>query len=121
MSNDGISPDEGQEMRYDMLGIDEKNEHEKLEKYSGAVEWSYLRAHFQKDVLLYVDPSLQLKQVGEVLASDDKAQVEHWLKTGDLLKPGAPHAEYWESSKISFTAMVVSPFILIQPVSNGSP
>ncbi len=121
MSSDGISPDEGQKMRYGMLGSGEKNEQEKLEKYSGPVDWSYLKAHFQKDVLLYVDPSLQLKQVGEVLGNDNKSQVEHWLKNGDLLKPGPPHAEYWESSQTRFTAMVISPFILIQPIPTGSP
>jgi hypothetical protein len=121
MNNDGISPNEGQEMCYDMLSIDDKTENEKLEKYSGAVDWSYLRTHYQQDALLYVDASLQLAQVGEVIVSDDKAQVEHWLQTGDLLKPGPAHAEYWESSKIRFTAMVVSPFILIQPLSTGSP
>ncbi len=121
MSSDGISPDKEQGMRYKMLGADEQNEQGKLEKYSGPVDWSSLKSHFQKDVLLYVDPSLQLKQVGEVLASDDKSQVELWLKTGNLLKPGTPHAEYWESSQTSFTAMVVSPFILIQPIPTGSP
>lgn len=121
MNSDGIVPDEGEGIRYDMLGIDDATEQEKLEKYTGTIDWSYLKASFQKDALLYVDASLQLSQVGKVIANDEKEQVQHWLKTGDLLKPGSQHAEYWESSQTRFTAMVVSPFVLIQPLPGGSP
>jgi len=120
MDSDGTSGDEGEEMCYDMLGIDAATEKEKLEKYTGTVDWSYLKDPFQKDALLYVDASLQLSEVGKVIAGDNKEQVQQWLKTGDVLKPGPPHAEYWESSETRFKAMVVSPFVLIQPLPSGS-
>ena len=116
-----MPPDEAQEMRYDMLGNQPPTEAEKLEKYTGTVDWDYLKSHFEQNALLYVDPSLQLAQVGNVIVADDKVQVESWLKTGDLLKPGAPHAEHWQSSQAKFTALVVSPFVLIQPLATRSP
>ena len=116
-----MPPDEAQQMHYDMLGNQHPTEAEKLEKYTGTVDWSYLKSHFDQDALLYVDPSLQLAHVGNVIAGDDKVQVESWLKTGDLLKPGAPHAEHWQSSQAKFTALVVSPFVLIQPLATRSP
>ncbi len=116
MHEDGNAPDSGEKMRYDLLGDDPLNEAEKLEKYSGIVDWQYLKTHFEKGVLLYVDASLQLAEVGKAIAVDDRSQVDRLLKTGDLLKPGPPHAEYWESTQAKFTAMVVSPFILIQPL-----
>ena len=107
-------------MRYGLLGNDAINEEDKLEKYSGTVDWQYLKTHFEKDVLLYVDVSLQLTEVGKAIATDERSAVDRWLKTGDLLKPGQPHAEYWESTQAKFTAMVVSPFILIQPLAEGN-
>ncbi len=116
MHSDGMPPDSGDKMRYGLLGANTANEQDKLEKYSGTVDWQYLKVHFEKDALLYVDASLQLTEVGKVIAADDRSQVDRWLKTGDLLKPGLPHAEYWESTNAQFTAMVISPFILIQPL-----
>ena len=60
---------------------------EKLQKYSGEVDWSYLKPHFKAGNLIYVDPSLNLKATGIVFAKDDKAQVQKWLQCGDLVQP----------------------------------
>ena len=117
MHEDGIAPDSGEKMRYGVLGDDALKEQDKLEKYSGTVDWQYLKTHFEKGVILYVDASLQLTEVGKAIATDKRSQVDRWLKTGDLLKPGPPHAEHWESTQAKFTAMVVSPFILIQSLA----
>lgn len=90
---------------------------EKLYKYSGEVDWSYLKPHFEAGALIYVDPALNLKTVGLALARDDQAQVKEWLKSGDLVQPCKLHAEHWEKEKTQFTAMIVRPFVLAQPVS----
>ena len=89
---------------------------EKLDKYSGEVDWSYLKPHFKDGNLIYVDPSLDLKAVGLVFAKDNQAQVRKWLQCGDLVQPCELHAEHWEKVKARFQAMVVSPFILAQPL-----
>ena len=98
-------------MEYGMLG----GEDPELEKYMGEVGWDYLEPHFKSGALLYVDPSLELKEVGEALVADDKAKVEGWLKGGDLLRPSQPHADHWASGGEQFRALVVSPFVLMQP------
>lgn len=109
-------PAGGEGMRYGMLGGTEPE----LEKFMGEVPWEYLRPHFQSGVLWYVDPRLELKAVGEALVADDRAQVEGWLKSGDLLKPSQPHADHWETAGESFRALVVSPFVLMQPLVSAS-
>jgi hypothetical protein len=90
---------------------------EKLDKYSGEVEWSYLRPHFEAGNLVYVDPCLDLKVAGQAFASDDQAQVQKWLQCGDLVQPCELHAQHWESEQQCFQAMIVRPFILAQPIS----
>lgn len=90
---------------------------EKLEKYSGEVDWSYLKPHFESGSMIYVDPALDLKTAGLAVAKDDQAQVKAWLKSGDLVQPCELHAEHWEKEKTRFTAMIVRPFILAQPIS----
>ncbi|MEM7387338.1 MAG: DUF2288 domain-containing protein [Verrucomicrobiota bacterium] len=113
----GKTPPERDRLRYGILGEDGMTDEEKLAKFSGQVDWNYLKPHFEAGALLYVDPSLDLKEVGVAFSGDEKERVEAWLKTGDLVKPSQPHATYWEASKAVFTAMVVSPFVLIQPTS----
>lgn len=96
---------------------DNSNDEEKLEKYSGVVDWSYLKPHFEAGAMLYVDPTLDLKTAGLALARDDQAQVKEWLKSGDLVQPCDLHAEHWKESGTLFNAMIVRPFVLAQPVS----
>ncbi len=96
---------------------DNQSPEEKLEKYSGEVNWNYLKPHFEAGNLIYVDPCLDLKAVGLAFAKDDQAQVQKWLKAGDLVQPCELHGEHWESEKTEFQAMIVRPFILAQPIS----
>lgn len=104
-------------MRYGMLGEKSQGEMEKLEKYTGVVDWPYLKPHFDSGALIYVDPSLSITQVGQALANDDKEKIQSWLKSGDLVQPSEPHAQWWKENPESFTALVVSPFVLMQPLT----
>ena len=111
MISDSGGGDEEQ-MRYGMVGGGDPE----LEKYMGEVGWEYLKPHFESGALLFVDACLDLKAVAEALVADDKEKVEAWMKSGDLLKPSQPHAGHWASGDENFRAVVVSPFVLMQPV-----
>lgn len=106
----------GAEMQYEILGEDRSTDLEKLEKYTGEVGWDYLETHYESGALLYIDSNLDLITVGKAISDDDIDSVRKWKKAGDIIQPSAPHALYWEESKARFLALVVSPFVLIQPV-----
>lgn len=114
------TPDEPEGMNYGMLGDDTGSTPEKLEKYTGVVDWEYLKPHFQAGALLYVDKSLNITEVGQALTDDDKDAVAGWLKSGDLVKPSEPHATWWQENPQEFTALVVSPFVLMQEVASDT-
>ena len=80
------------------------------------MDWSYLKPHFEAGNLVYVDPSLDLKSAGLAFAEDNKLQVQAWIQSGDLVQPCELHAQHWEASGTRFTAMIVRPFILAQPI-----
>jgi len=107
-------------MEYAILGEDTTSSADKLDKYTGEVDWLYLKPHWEAGVLLYVDPSIDLLEVGDALAADDTDKVQDWLTRADLLKPGELHAQQWEQGEESFRAMVVSPFVLMQPLPSSS-
>lgn len=102
-------------MNYGILGKDAATPEDKLEKYTGEVSWSYLKPHFEAGALLFVDPSLDLVEVGKAVGNDEVERVKQWRSSGDLLTPSQPHADFWEESKVTFKAVVVSPFVLVQP------
>ena len=103
-------------MRYGLLGEDTGTPEDKLAKYTGEVDWSYLKPHYESGVLYFVDPSLALEEVGQALCRDQASTVESWLKSGDLVKIAPLHAQQWEEHPARFRALVVSPFVLCQPV-----
>lgn len=96
---------------------DTMSDAEKLDKYSGDVDWSYLNPHYEAGNLIYVDPSLDLKRAGLAFAEDNKDQVQAWLKSGDLVQPCDLHVGHWKKEGTRFNAMIVRPFILAQPIS----
>jgi hypothetical protein len=106
MQDDELSPAE-----------DMQTDAEKLQKYTGNVDWSYLRPHYEAASLIYVDPVLDLKTAGLAFAKDDKDQVKAWLKSGDLVQPCDLHAKHWQESHTHFNAMIVRPFVLAQPTT----
>jgi len=108
-----------EEMRYGMLGDDQETAEEKLAKYTGEVDWSYLKEHCENGSLFFVDPTLKLEVVGE-------EKIVAWLKSGEMVKLEALHAAQWEveeeskdeaKKKPQFEALVVSPFVLCRPIS----
>jgi hypothetical protein len=110
-----MNPEESETMRYGVLGNDPSSLLEKLEKYTGEVNWAFLKPHYQNGVLIWVDPVLSLTEVGHAFSIDDADRVLAWRKTGDLVTPSEPHAIHWEEIEARFLALVVSPFVLIQP------
>jgi hypothetical protein len=103
-------------MKYTILGEDTSSLDEKLEKYTGTVNWNYLSPHFLSGVLYFVDPSLSLADVGRAISANEKDKVEAWLKSADLLKISNLHAAQWEKSETVFEALVISPFVLCRPL-----
>jgi hypothetical protein len=88
---------------------------ENLAASMGPIEFSDLRAHLTRDAVIVVAPSLDLLDVGEALARDDKAVVASWIEAGLLEKPSLETIERWsKASRSALTALVVQPFVLVQ-------
>ena len=109
-------PTDKDAMKYAIFGGEDMSTEEKLSKYTGEVNWSYLAPHYQNDSLYFVDPTLKLEDVGAAFSGNRKKQVETWVKSGDLVKIEALHAMQWEGTDTLFQALVVSPFVLCRPV-----
>jgi hypothetical protein len=91
-----------------------------LEEGVGPIEFSDLRAHLTRGAVITVDSKLDLLDVGEAVAQDDKARVGEWIEKGLLGKPDLATIERWaKRGGAAWNALVVQPFVLVQdmPVS----
>ena len=95
-----MNPEESETMRYGVLGSDPSSLLEKLEKYTGEVNWAFLKPHYQNGALVWVDPVLSITEVGHAFSIDDADRVLAWRKSGDLVTPSEPHAMHWTSRAI---------------------
>ncbi|MGB0371350.1 MAG: DUF2288 family protein [Opitutales bacterium] len=89
---------------------------EKIDKFTGEVDCSYIKPHYTAGNLLYVDPSADLKQIAMAFAEDDKTFVEKSMQNGDLVQPCDLHFDHWESVNARFRVTIVRPFILAQGI-----
>ncbi len=103
-------------LRYAMIGEDKSSVEEKLEKYTGTVDWKYLAPHYLTGSLFFVDSQLTLVEVGQAISNNHTQKVEGWLKAGDMVKIGNLHAEQWQKGGTEFEALVISPFVLCRPI-----
>ncbi len=89
----------------------------------GPIQFSDIRAHLARDAVILVDASLDLLEVAEAVARDDKARVGAWIEKGLVGKPTLEQIEAW--SKVegpAWTSVVVQPFVLVREglTSSGS-
>ena len=81
----------------------------------GPIEFSDLRPHLARDSVIIVDGSLDLLDVGEAVARDDKERVSAWVAAGLLGKPSLEQLERWsKTTGPAWTVLVVQPFVLLQ-------
>lgn len=115
-----MSDENPEKLQYGILGEDQSSAEEKIAKYTGDVDWAYLKPHYKSGAMIYVDPELSLTEVAEAFTKDDKSQVQAWLKSADLVKPSHLHEEWWEYDQTRFIAVVITPFVLAQPLAKSS-
>lgn len=90
---------------------------ESLAESMGPIQFSDLRAHLSRDAVIVVSPTLDLLDVGEAVAKDDKAKVEAWIQAGLIGKPTLEMLEHWATrSGDAWTALVVQPFVLVREI-----
>jgi hypothetical protein len=86
-----------------------------LEKLLDEAEWEWVMPHVQRDVVVVVDPGLDLLEVGVAIASDNTTSVQHWIGEQLLRKPSPEQIVEWAGDRTRrFKALIVQPYVLVQ-------
>ncbi len=84
-----------------------------LEEERGHLSWPELERHFARGVVVVVDPSLDLLEVAEAMARDDREIFSGWMSEGLVQQAQDSHALRWQGATQTLEAIVVAPWVLV--------
>jgi hypothetical protein len=87
----------------------------KLNQETAQMPWKELQRYFAGGLVIGVSPDLDLVEVAARVASDDKAAVAQWMAENRIAKVSDAQAVAWWDADIVMWAVVVKPWILVQP------
>jgi hypothetical protein len=94
---------------------DRDDAHRGIEDTLGQVLGSDLVAHLDRDAVLWVDASLDLRVCALAIARDNAHAVQSWLSMGVIKRPTAAERAAWRAATDRpWRAVVVQPFVLVQ-------
>jgi len=82
-------------------------------------ELDWLQIHLDRDVVIWVDNSLDLVDVGMAIAQDNANTVRRWIEEQFLIKPEPDRVAQW-NPEVRFKALIIQPYVLIQDLPRGS-
>ncbi len=86
----------------------------KLNSETAKADWQELQPFFAKGKLIRVDSALDLVEVAAHIVRDDSAQVQAWLRAGQLGKLDDQTALDWHTRQPAIWSVVLAPWILVQ-------
>ncbi len=87
---------------------------EKLNLETGVISWSDLVRYFARGVVIKVVEGRDLVEVGTVLATDNKEQLESWLSDKSVARASDDDARDWAAREPDFWCLVAAPWVLVQ-------
>lgn len=89
---------------------------EKVNQETSKIAWSELQRFFAQGLAVNVAPSLDLVNVADAFAKDNKAQVERWMHKQQVYLVTDQQALQWHTEDVILWAVVVKPWVLVQAV-----
>lgn len=82
------------------------------------IPWKELLRFFAQGVVVLVKPGLDLVDTAYEVIQDNEQQVKQWMQAGDLQNVSDDQAKEWLEANALMWAVVVKPWVLVQPVMN---
>lgn len=82
------------------------------------IPWKELLRFFAQGVVVLVKPGLDLVDIAYEVTQDNEQQVKYWMETDDLQNVSDDQAKEWLEANALMWAVVVKPWVLVQPVMN---
>lgn len=91
--------------------------HAKLNQETAKITWNEIAVQFASGLVIAVSSELDLIEVAAAMAKDDTAAVSKWIEQQSVGRVSDLQAQAWAQHNPTLWAVVVKPWILVQPVS----
>lgn len=91
----------------------------KLNGETARIAWAELARFHARGSVLAVSPTVDLVEVAVALAEDDTDRVRDWLAAGEVTAVSDHQAGLWHARKEVMWAVVVAPWVVVQPEPSG--
>ena len=88
----------------------------KLNLETSKISWKALLPFFASGMAVYVSHTLDLIEVACVLVDDNKTQMQKWMADNLVANVSDEQARTWHESEVTVWAVVVKPWVLVQPI-----
>jgi hypothetical protein len=88
----------------------------KVNLETAQIAWNELQRYFASGAALAVAVDLDLVEVAYQMSKDNSAQIQQWIEAGKFGKVSDEQAKSWLAADEIMWAVVVSPWVLVQPV-----
>jgi hypothetical protein len=90
----------------------------KLNLETSQIAWKELQRFFASGAAMFVAADLDLIEVAFQMSQDRVAQVQQWAVAGKIGKVSDEQALAWFEADARVWAVVVSPYVLVQPAGS---
>ena len=101
----------------ELLRQDRELQRAKINSETAKIPWLELQRFFAAGRVLLVAPGLDLVDVGYAMQQDDIEQVQRWTDCAQVAPVPDELARAWVSEEASLWAVVVKPWVLVQPAA----
>ena len=85
------------------------------------IAWKDLQRYFAQGIVVMVKPGQDLVDVAYEITRDNEQQVKRWMEAGKLQNVSDNQAREWLQANALMWAVVVKPWVLVQPVISKTP
>ena len=102
---------------YKLTGADRKKARmQELNQETSKIAWAEMQKFFASGSTIFVDAGLDLIETAAELSLDNKAALEQWIHQGKVAPVNDEQAKLWLEHDTVVWAVVMAPWVLVQPV-----
>lgn len=97
------------------------NLNDKLNSETALIHWHELQRYFAQGLTIYVARDLDLIDIAHLIATDNSQTIKPLLHQGKIGAVSNEQAQTFYQTNQAMWAVVVAPWVLVQPNENSTP
>ncbi|MDP1871586.1 MAG: DUF2288 domain-containing protein [Gallionella sp.] len=92
----------------------------KVNLETAQMQWREMQRYFASGVAIFVAPELDLVETAYQMSEDNAPLISQWMAAGEFGKVTDEQAQIWWDADAVLWAVVVSPWVLVQPAGDDN-